>query len=371
MAYRDPNACGSATKWLRYLKRTVATISLGCLVQGCTPAPQPGSATAVTYQSKTAIISSYTQALTPAELQTVANHAVGGPYVLGPTDVISVTVYLHPELDVPVQGNSSNTNGALITGDGTTQLPLIGSVHLSGMTLSEASDALTQAYSHYIVSPKVAVQLQNAQSLRYSLLGAFTQPGIKYPGRQLDLLGALALGGSVDLSNADLRQAFVAQGSVKLPVDLYALLVEGDLTQNIQLSSGDSIVVPTAANENAFVFGSVAKPGSVPFTSSGLTLLQALSSASLDLTALTNAELSNIHIIRGNGSTAQFIVVNAALIMNGQATSFVLQPGDIIFVPPTQIATWNQVLNQLLPSLQTVSDVLNPFVSIKYLRQRN
>jgi polysaccharide export outer membrane protein len=57
------------------------------------------------------------------------------------------------------------------------------------------------------------------------------------------------------------------------------------------------------------------------------------------------------------------------MILDGQATSFALEPGDIVFVPPTDIATWNEVLDQLLPSLQTVSDILNPFVSLKYLRQ--
>jgi len=77
-----------------------------------------------------------------------------------------------------------------------------------------------------------------------------------------------------------------------------------------------------------------------------------------------------VHIIRARGPSAQFIVVNAAAIMNGKAAPFALEPGDILFVPPTEVATWNEVLAQLIPSLQTVSDVLNPFVSIKYLQQR-
>jgi polysaccharide export outer membrane protein len=207
--------------------------------------------------------------------------------------------------------------------------------------------------------------------MRYYLLGAFTSPGIKYPLHPMTLLQVLALGGSVNLPEADLYQAYVAQGNVKLPVDLYALLVQGDLTQNIELASGDVVVIPSSSTENAFVFGAVTKPGAVPFEGGSLSLLQALSQAGLDLPSLTNAELSNIHVIRAGGRSAEFFVVNAAMIANGQAVSFDLQPGDIVFVPPTMVATWNQVLAQLLPSLQTVSAVLNPFVSIKYLQQRN
>jgi hypothetical protein len=32
------------------------------------------------------------------------------------------------------------------------------------------------------------------------------------------------------------------------------------------------------------------------------------------------------------------------------------------------VATWNQVIAQILPSLETVSAALQPFVSIKYLQ---
>jgi polysaccharide export outer membrane protein len=342
------------------------------ILAGCTPRNPAGapSGSAVSFASQTAVISSFTESLTPDELREVADTTVDGPYRLGATDVISVTVFTHPELDVPTAGSGSQIHGALITSDGTTELPLIGDIALGGLTITQARDAISSAYAKYIVDPKVAVELQDPSSLRYYLLGAFTSPGIKFPVHPLNLLEALALGGSVNLPDADLRQAYVAQGSVKLPVDMYALLVEGDMSQNIPLASGDTVVIPSSSAEDAFVFGAVTKPGAVPFAAGGLTLLQALADAGLDLTSYTNAELSNIHIIRGNGRTAQFLVVNANLILSGSAASFQLQPGDIIFVPPTLVATWNQVLAQLLPSLQVVSDTLNPFVSIKYLERK-
>jgi polysaccharide export outer membrane protein len=126
-------------------------------------------------------------------------------------------------------------------------------------------------------------------------------------------------------------------------------------------------VIPSSANENAFVFGAVTKPGAVLFNSGSLSLLQALSDAGLDLAAYTNSELSAVRVIRAGGRSAEFFVVNASMIMDGTATSFALRPGDIVFVPPTTVATWNQALSELLPSLNTISAVLNPFVSIRYL----
>jgi polysaccharide export outer membrane protein len=338
------------------------------MLTACDPVPATPQV-AIPYSHSDAVLSAQTETLTPDEMRIVSDTHPDAAYRLGADDVISVTVYLHPELDVPVAGSSGSQGGALITSDGSVELPLIGEVHLGGQTLRQAQATLTQAYSEYVNNPKVAIELQQAQSLRYYLLGAFAAPGIKYPVHQMTLLEALALGGTVDLQSADLYQAYVAQGSVKLPVDLYALLVEGDLSQNIPLASGDAIVIPSSASENAFVFGAVGKPGPVQFQSGALSLLQALASAGMDLANYTNAKLARIHIIRARGNSAQFLIVDARMIMDGQATSFALEPGDIVFVPPTEVATWNQVLSELIPSLQTVSDVLNPFVSLKYLRQ--
>jgi polysaccharide export outer membrane protein len=130
-------------------------------------------------------------------------------------------------------------------------------------------------------------------------------------------------------------------------------------------------VIPPSTNEDAFVFGAVGKPGAVQFKSGALSLLQALSSAGMDLPNYTQAELSQIHLIRSHGASAELMVIDARSILNGTAPNFALEPGDIVFVPPTAIGSWNQALNLLLPSLNTISGLLNPFVSIKYLSQRN
>ena len=348
----------------------VAAFALSLSLAGCADQPIPPPKL-VTTQQPAAIVSTETQQLTPEQVNQVMGTSTSDAYVLGPTDIISVTVYMHPELDVPIPNISGNVGGALVTSDGTVQLPLIGSVQLGGLTLDQAQRKLSTLYATYVNAPRVAVELQQAQSLRYYLLGAFETPGVKYPLHQLTLLDALALGGTVNIANADLYQAYVAQGSTKLPIDLHALLINGDMTQNVPLASGDAIVIPTTANENAFVFGSVTKPGAVPFEAGGLSLLQAMTVAGLDLPSITDGRLTRVHIIRAEGRNAEFIVVDARAIMEGNSAPFQLQPGDIVYIPPNGVGTWNQVIGALLPSLETVGAVLNPFVSIAYLTRTN
>lgn len=289
-------------------------------------------------------------------------------YHLGPGDIISVSVYLHPSLSASA-GAGTGIPGALVTNDGNIQLPLLGQVHVAGMTLEELRNKLTQIYGKYVVHPNVSIQLQVAHSIRYYLLGEFTTPGLKFSDRTLTLLDAMALAGSVNFAEADLRSAYVVQEGKKLPINFHQLINDGNLGENIELQSGDTVVVPSISNMRAFVFGAVDKPGPVPFVDGRLGLLQALSAAGMNTTALTNAQLQDVRIIRSEGASGELITVNANAILQGKAAPFFLKSGDVVFVPQTAVSNWNQVIQQLLPSLQAISGVLNPFVSIKYLSQ--
>jgi polysaccharide export outer membrane protein len=62
-------------------------------------------------------------------------------------------------------------------------------------------------------------------------------------------------------------------------------------------------------------------------------------------------------------------VVDAERILEGEAASFELAPGDVVYVPSTAITDFNQALEQLLPTLQTISGLLTPFVQIKFLSE--
>jgi polysaccharide export outer membrane protein len=261
--------------------------------------------------------------------------------------------------------------GLLVDNDGTIQLPLIGSVKVEGQTADDVRVMLERELGVYVKDPKVAVQLLFAGNIRYYLVGDFTNPGLKFTDRPLGLLEALSLGGSVDLPRASLRTAYVARKGKKLPVDFTRLVLDGDLRQNIRLKAGDVIVVPDQQHEQAFVFGGVAGSnplgGAVPFINGRLSLLQALARVGFGQSERFFGVLSEVRVIRSEGDHGEYFIVDAQAIMNGNAGSFELVPGDVVYVPPTGLADWNQTLNALLPFLQTVAGILQPFVQVKYL----
>ena len=111
-------------------------------------------------------------------------------YVLGPNDYVGVEVFGEDDL---------RTNGRL-NPEGNLSVPLLGSVHLAGLTLTQAASKLTELYGRdYLVNPKVNVTLLGYAKRRFSILGQVGRPGSyempeSSPGG-IDLLEAIALAG--------------------------------------------------------------------------------------------------------------------------------------------------------------------------------
>jgi polysaccharide export outer membrane protein len=110
--------------------------------------------------------------------------------VLGPNDYIGVEVFGEEDL---------RTNGRL-NPEGNLSVPLLGSVHLGGLTLTQAASKLTELYGRdYLVNPKVNVMLLGYAKRRFSILGQVSRPGnYEMPDASpngIDLLEAIALAG--------------------------------------------------------------------------------------------------------------------------------------------------------------------------------
>jgi polysaccharide export outer membrane protein len=170
---------------------------------------------------------------------------------------------------------------------------------------------------------------------------------------------------------ANLRSARLLRSEQVQPVDIYNLLYNNDLRQNVQLRSGDTIFVPGNEEQQVFVFGQVDNPGPVQMLNGRLNLLQALSTASVGSGANRSFpyDQERVRIIRSLSPThGQLMVVDMGKMIDGHAMPMPLMNGDIIYVPTTAAGTWNETISQILPSLQLISGILQPFVQIEYLQ---
>jgi len=98
-----------------------------------------------------------------------------------------------------------------------------------------------------------------------------------------------------------------------------------------------------------------------------MNILEAIASAD---PRTVGHDLQNVRIIRSLTTTSgELLVVDVDKIRRGETLPMQLMEGDVVYIPKNSLGTWNDAINEILPSLQAVSALLQPFVSIKFLTQ--
>jgi len=121
------------------------------------------------------------------------------------------------------------------------------------------------------------------------------------------------------------------RGRTQLPVDMDAVLKEGDKSQNIALMLGDIIVVPgMSLQADVMVTGKVNAPGMVPYED-GMTAVKAIFMAG---GLSDNALKSQVRIVGlgGEVQTPFLMDVSRTRISEAGTTNPVLKPGDLMVV---------------------------------------
>ena len=110
--------------------------------------------------------------------------------------------------------DSQETQGLLVTQEGTVRLPLIGSVSIEGLTEDEAANFLMNEYGKYLRTPYVTVEIMNQ---RIFILGEVKRPGVvPVTNGTMNLIEAIARSG--DLTDfAERRGILVLRGDLRDP----------------------------------------------------------------------------------------------------------------------------------------------------------
>ena len=168
-------------------------------------------------------------------------------YTLGAGDIIKIEVFNVPEL------SGSQT----IAPDGTINIALIGAVKLEGLGLDEANALLREKLNPFLVRNIVNVSLVSPRPLNIAIVGEVNRPGprfLSYVGTATAGINAATLTRALesasgitsraDISNIQISRRDGALGRRIIKINLQSLLEQGDISQDIRILDGDSILVP-------------------------------------------------------------------------------------------------------------------------------
>ncbi len=159
------------------------------------------------------------------------------PYAVLPGDVLQISVWKEPELQLEV----------LVRPDSAFSFPLAGDISTRGLSVVDLQKELTRRLSRFISSPVVTVSVKAVLGNKIYVIGQVNRPGEFVVNPQVDVMQALSMaGGLTAFAAANDIKILRRRGSQQIALSFkYNNVLKGrDLKQNIMLQSGDIVVVP-------------------------------------------------------------------------------------------------------------------------------
>lgn len=165
---------------------------------------------------------------------------VTADYIIGPEDVLDITVWKNTDLSKTVQ----------VRPDGRISLPLIGDVVAVSRTSVQLTDEISTRLKAYMENPTVSMVVKEVNSYAIFVLGEVVKPG-RYPLKsKTTLLQAVTLASGftqVASRNKIVIFRFAKDGEplMKIKASYDDIVLRDGTIQNIELKPGDTIVVPS------------------------------------------------------------------------------------------------------------------------------
>jgi polysaccharide export outer membrane protein len=294
------------------------------------------------------------------------------PYTIGPSDIISVVVYDHPELQplggtiiqsTPDPTGITGAPGFIVDQDGYIFYPYARRVKVGGLTEYQAAELISNRIQSVIKDPQVTVRITSFRSRRAYVEGEVRTPGTQiFTDVPMTLTDAINRAGGVT-PTGDRSSVTVTRNNVTTVVDLVRLQENGINPNRIMLESGDLVIVRSRDESKVYVMGEVVRPTGVPMRNGRMSLNEAIAEAGGP--NLTTANTGQIYVIRNTGlETPAIFHLNASSpVALALAESFTLRPRDVVYIDPVPLVQWNRIISLILPSAQalgTARSVINP-----------
>ena len=283
------------------------------------------------------------QALAARRAEATADERAG--YPIGAGDELRIEVF---GLEAPAKTSEFIRS---VSREGAITLPWIGCVKASKTTTDQLEQSVRAAYADgYIKDPQVSVTLAKRRSLSVTVTGAVAKPGV-YPLERSSstLLDVLAMAGGPTEQAGDallLIQALSsddepddgdgAKETTPISVGLEKLIVEGDITLNLAVHSGDIVTVPPRRKAYVYLLGYVQRPGAYELVDG--VRVNALRAVAMGGGLAATARPANSYLVRETPKGRTVVSVNLIKLARGIRPPLYLEAGDTLVVGSSLMA---------------------------------
>jgi polysaccharide export outer membrane protein len=222
-------------------------------------------------------------------------------------------------------------------------LPLAGSLHVAGLTLSQVTDAVTQRFkdAKILVAPQITVFVAEFSRRTITITGEVRSPGVYSITAPRTLTDTLAMAGGLnDIASRTVSIVHAANPKeiIHVTLNVGAQTPESVEQGRIEILPGDSIFV--ARSGVIYVVGELNRPGGYQVEHNNrLTLLEAVALAG----GLTRtAKGSQSRLIRRSETGREELKVNLNKVLYGGGPDMLLTDGDILYVPASVRKEYSQ-----------------------------
>jgi len=158
-------------------------------------------------------------------------------YIVGPEDVLEISVWHEPDL----------TTKAVVRPDGKIGIPLLNDVQATGLVTKQLQEQITHGLAQFVADPHVSVIVVEIHSQVVHIIGNVARPGAYPLGGPLTVVELLArAGGLADFAKKEEIGIVRSEGgkSRRFVFNYKAFIEAKNFLQNIPLRSGDVVIVP-------------------------------------------------------------------------------------------------------------------------------
>jgi polysaccharide biosynthesis/export protein len=246
---------------------------------------------------------------------------------LAPGFLLSMEVYDTPEYSGDLR----------IDSNGNVNVPMVGSVHIADLTLTEAAKTIAAALrdSKMLKDPHVNLNVEEYASKEVTVLGEVRTPGpveVLAP-RRLDDVLALA-GGETEYAGNTIEIRHQVGTTSRTDVLHYSRKLDNHVLSDTVVQPGDTVTVRRAGI--VYVLGAVTRPGGYIMQENGeLDVTQAVA---LAYGTTMPAAISSMRLIRKqDDGKVQEIPLHFRDMEKGKIPPLRLQAEDVIYVPVSKV----------------------------------